>query len=619
MCSTATRRGSMASRVSRSATVSGSSSSKGSPLSVMNTARWLSVPAANYGKSRQALDAPAALVCSVRASRPDGRPRPLPPQPRPHARAVRPARRVRVLRAADRAAEPGRVLRRPPAGVRRQHADQERARAAGHRRRTSRRSSRAASTPRPKRRPSRAATRRGRRATRCASTPARPTRWIADAIAGADLERRRIIRCCTTRRRSGRSSSTRRCTRKRSPTCGTSFRMRCKRKPEHYVTAPPRLALRAPRPTRRAVAIPAGHGDARDRPATSAFAWDNERPAHAVAVTPFDIDAHNVTNARVHGVRGRRRLPRSAVVARRGLGLGARGDVSPSAVLGARGRRRWYWRGMFERVPLPRGLAGVRDMGRGERVRALARARLPTEAEFHRAAFGTPEGDERRYPWGDGIAGPAARAISTSCAGIPSRWAPIRTAPAPSASTISSATGGSGRHVFAPFDGFAPIAVVPGVLGRLLRRRPLRDEGRVAGDRARPRASRVPQLVPAAVSVRLRHIPHAWVRRDGPYAAPRQPPRHATRSPPRCANTCSARRASCRPSTSTTSSARRSSRRSAGCRGTASRAPSRRCSPRTRREILAAAARGRSASPSSAAAAARSWRSCGERRRADRR
>ena len=29
-----------------------------------------------------------------------------------------------------------------------------------------------------------------------------------------------------------------------------------------------------------------------------------------------------------------------------------------------------------------------------------AGSRLPTEAEFHRAAFGTPQGDERAFPWG---------------------------------------------------------------------------------------------------------------------------------------------------------------------------------------------------------------------------
>jgi len=30
-------------------------------------------------------------------------------------------------------------------------------------------------------------------------------------------------------------------------------------------------------------------------------------------------------------------------------------------------------------------------------------ARLPTEAEYHRAAYGTPSGVERPYPWGDDL------------------------------------------------------------------------------------------------------------------------------------------------------------------------------------------------------------------------
>src|SRR5262245_8779188 len=49
--------------------------------------------------------------------------------------------------------------------------------------------------------------------------------------------------------------------------------------------------------------------------------------------------------------------------------------------------------------------------------------------------------------------------------------------------------------------------VLSGVLGRLLRRRALRDEGRVACHGAGAHSSDLPQLVPTALSVRVRHVP----------------------------------------------------------------------------------------------------------------
>src|SRR5262249_49342232 len=67
----------------------------------------------------------------------------------------------------------------------------------------------------------------------------------------------------------------------------------------------------------------------------------------------------------------------------------------------ANGRDAWLWRGQFELVPLP--LAWPVYVRHAE-ASAYARwrgGRLPTEAEYHRAAFGTPNGVERAYPWGE--------------------------------------------------------------------------------------------------------------------------------------------------------------------------------------------------------------------------
>ena len=60
----------------------------------------------------------------------------------------------------------------------------------------------------------------------------------------------------------------------------------------------------------------------------------------------------------------------------------------------------WFYRGMFAEIPLPLNAPVYVT-----HVEAAAYARwrgksLPTEAQFHRAAFETPGGGERLYPWG---------------------------------------------------------------------------------------------------------------------------------------------------------------------------------------------------------------------------
>ena len=128
------------------------------------------------------------------------------------------------------------------------------------------------------------------------------------------------------------------------------------------------------------------------------FGWDNEFGAYRVEVPAFAIDRHNVTNARflafveAGGYQDRRwwRPDDWEWVQR---------EQRAHPLFWERHNARWFWRGMFERVPLP--LAWPVYVSHAEAA-AFARwqgARLPTEAEFQRAAFGSPEG-ERRHPWG---------------------------------------------------------------------------------------------------------------------------------------------------------------------------------------------------------------------------
>jgi len=147
------------------------------------------------------------------------------------------------------------------------------------------------------------------------------------------------------------------------------------RKP--FRAAPPRVA---PPPSKALrVRIPAGvatlGGDG--------FGWDNEFPAHRIEVPAFEIDVHDVTNGQYLAY------------------LEAAGAEPPH--FWTRRDDAWYWRGMFALVPLPLDAPVYVTQEEAAAYAQWRGMRLPTEGEYHRAAFGTPSGEERRYPWGDAL------------------------------------------------------------------------------------------------------------------------------------------------------------------------------------------------------------------------
>ena len=87
---------------------------------------------------------------------------------------------------------------------------------------------------------------------------------------------------------------------------------------------------------------------------------------------------------------------------------------------------------------------------------------LPTEAQWHRAAYGTPEGTERPYPWGT-EAPIADSATSISRVGTPRRSALFDKAQ--SAFGVADLVGNGWEWTateFAPFPGFQPFEFYPG-------------------------------------------------------------------------------------------------------------------------------------------------------------
>jgi formylglycine-generating enzyme required for sulfatase activity len=116
---------------------------------------------------------------------------------------------------------------------------------------------------------------------------------------------------------------------------------------------------------------------------------------------------------------------------------------------------------MFEVMPLPLSWPVYVSQAEASAFARWRGARLPTEAEFQRAAFATPEGGERTHPWGEDAPSPAHGVFDFSS------WDPEAAGTHPagrSAWGIEDLVGNGWEWTstpFAPFPGFAPSPSYP--------------------------------------------------------------------------------------------------------------------------------------------------------------
>jgi iron(II)-dependent oxidoreductase len=160
---------------------------------------------------------------------------------------------------------------------------------------------------------------------------------------------------------------------------------------------PPKIGVEPPPP--RSVRVPSGTATLGADP-DSAFAWDNELPQHRVAVPEFSIDAYAVTNRDYlefveSGGYGKRELWDDE-----GWRWREEGSIR-NPVFWEMHRGVWFWRGMWDLLPLPMAWPVYVTHAEAQAYARWKGRRLPTEPEFHRAAYGTPSGGERAYPWGE--------------------------------------------------------------------------------------------------------------------------------------------------------------------------------------------------------------------------
>lgn len=127
-------------------------------------------------------------------------------------------------------------------------------------------------------------------------------------------------------------------------------------------TTPPTVNRQPP------TAIPAGKTTLGAQ--SGVFGWDNEFRAHTVDVPAFTIDSHPVTNGEY--------LEYMNATGAKAPHFWARGAW-------ARGESQWSWRGMFEMLPMPLEAPVYVTHDEAAAYARWKGARLPTEAEWHRA------------------------------------------------------------------------------------------------------------------------------------------------------------------------------------------------------------------------------------------
>jgi gamma-glutamyl hercynylcysteine S-oxide synthase len=152
-------------------------------------------------------------------------------------------------------------------------------------------------------------------------------------------------------------------------------------------------------PDHHSVEIPAGPvmlGLTREE---GSFGWDNEFERHEVNVPAFAIDRYKVTNRQfVDFVQGGGYENSSLWSGDDWKWKSDRGIRCPA--FWKRDGNRWLYRTMFEEISLPPEWPVYVSQAEAKAYAKWKGKFLPTEAEWQRAAYATPGGEERPYPWG---------------------------------------------------------------------------------------------------------------------------------------------------------------------------------------------------------------------------
>ena len=181
------------------------------------------------------------------------------------------------------------------------------------------------------------------------------------------------------------------------------------------------------------------------RQSEEGFGWDNEFGQYEVCVPTFSINRYKVTNGQY-------------------LRFVEAGGEPPAFWI--RKGVVWNLRTMFDNIPLPLQWPVYATHSQAEAYAQWRGCVLPTEAQFHRAAYGTPSGSDQKFPWGDEPVQMTRGNFDFQA------WDPIPVTANPqgdSAFGVAQLVGNGWEWtstLLHPFEGFKPLPTYPGYSAR---------------------------------------------------------------------------------------------------------------------------------------------------------
>ena len=210
------------------------------------------------------------------------------------------------------------------------------------------------------------------------------------------------------------------------------------------------------------IEIPAGRvtlGLRREDP--ESFGWDNEYQEHTVDLPAFAIDQYKVTNQQYLEFVGAGGYDKPDFWSDEDWAWRKQNNITHPGFW-RRHADSWYFLGMFEEVALPLDCPVYVSHAEASAYARWAGKSLPTEAQWQRAAYGTPDGRERLYPWGSESPSPTRGNFDFQ------RWDPTPVGAFPEGQSAFGVTDLAGNgwewtsSLFGPFPGFEPFPFYPG-------------------------------------------------------------------------------------------------------------------------------------------------------------